>query len=200
MSLFLLNILLAGTWAMATGLFTVANLVFGFVLGYLILRFARGMLGPSTYFDKVPQVVRFALYYFWNLFLANLRVAYDVLVPGAWSGPRKGSIANRFPSHGAADPMRGTAASFGESLRAPLTPVSYVFPGVVAIPLDARTDAEITLLANLITLTPGSVSLDISEDRRVLYVHAMYIDGGDVEAYRRSVKEGLERRVLELLR
>jgi hypothetical protein len=34
----------------------------------------------------------------------------------------------------------------------------------------------------------------------VLYVHAMYIDGGDVEAYRRSVKEGLERRVLELLR
>jgi len=53
---------------------------------------------------------------------------------------------------------------------------------------------------NLITLTPGSVSLDLSEDRRVLYVHAMYIDGGDVEAYRRSVKEGLERRVLELLR
>jgi multicomponent Na+:H+ antiporter subunit E len=75
-----------------------------------------------------------------------------------------------------------------------------VCPGVVAIPLDARTDAEIALLANLITLTPGSVTLDISEDRRVLYVHAMYIDGGDVDAYRRSVKEGLERRVLELLR
>ena len=73
-------------------------------------------------------------------------------------------------------------------------------PGVVAIPLDARTDVEITLLANLITLTPGSVSLDLSEDRRVLYVHAMYIVGGDVDAYRRAVKEGLERRVLELLR
>ena len=40
----------------------------------------------------------------------------------------------------------------------------------------------------------------LSEDKRVLYVHAMYIDGGDVEAYRRSIKEGLERRVLELLR
>jgi multicomponent Na+:H+ antiporter subunit E len=75
-----------------------------------------------------------------------------------------------------------------------------VCPGVVAIPLDARTDAEITMLANLITLTPGSVSLDLSDDKRFLYVHAMYIDGGDVEAYRRSVKEGLERRVLELLR
>jgi hypothetical protein len=87
-----------------------------------------------------------------------------------------------------------------QSLRAPLAEESYVCPGVIAIPLDARTDAEITLLANLITLTPGSVSLDLSADRRSLYVHAMYIDGGDIEAYRRSVKEGLERRVLELLR
>jgi multicomponent Na+:H+ antiporter subunit E len=86
------------------------------------------------------------------------------------------------------------------SIRAPLAAESYVCPGVVAIPLDARTDVEIALLANLITLTPGSVTLDLSEDRRVLYVHAMYIDGGDVEAYVRSVKEGLERRVLELLR
>ena len=94
----------------------------------------------------------------------------------------------------------GGTPAFPDSLRAPLAPASYVCPGVVAIPLDARTDAEIALLANLITLTPGSVSLDLSEDRRVLYVHAMYIDGGDVEAYRRSVKEGLERRVLELLR
>ena len=77
----------------------------------------------------------------------------------------------------------------------------FIAPEQVKLrPLDARTDVEIALLANLITLTPGSVSLDLSEDGRVLYVHAMYIDGGDVEAYRRSVKEGLERRVLELLR
>ena len=71
-------------------------------------------------------------------------------------------------------------------------------PGVVAVPLDARTDGEITLLANLITLTPGSLSLDVSTDRRVLYVHSMYVK--DVEQFRRSIKRGLERRVLELLR
>ena len=81
-----------------------------------------------------------------------------------------------------------------------LTPGSRLQPGIVALPLRCRTAGEVTLLSNLITLTPGSVSLDLSEDRRVLYVHAMYIDGGDVEAYRRSVKDGLERRVLELLR
>ena len=71
-------------------------------------------------------------------------------------------------------------------------------PGVVAIPLDAETDAEITLLANLITLTPGTLSLDVSDDRRVLYIHAMYVD--DVEELRRSIKDGFEKRVMELLR
>jgi multicomponent Na+:H+ antiporter subunit E len=81
-----------------------------------------------------------------------------------------------------------------------LTPTHYMRPGVIAVPLDARTDAEITLLANLITLTPGTLSLDLSADRRVLYVHAMYIDNDDVDEARRQIKKGLERRVLELLR
>ena len=200
MNMFLLNLLLAVTWGMATGLFTVSNLAFGFALAYLILRFAQRVLGPSPYFAKVPQVLRFALRYVWELFLANLRVAYDVLVPGAWPSGGGVRVTPPGPRPRAADPGGGIAASFPDSLRAPLAPASYVCPGVVAVPLDARTDLEITLLANLITLTPGSVSLDLSEDRRVLYVHAMYIDGGDVEAYRRSIKEGLERRVLELLR
>jgi multicomponent Na+:H+ antiporter subunit E len=198
--MFLLNILLAATWGMATGQFTVSNLAIGFALGYLILRFAQRLLGPSPYFTKAPQVLRFALRYVWELILANLRVAYDVLVPGAWPSAGGVRVNTTGPHARATDTGGGIAPSFPGSLRAPLAPASYVCPGVVAIPLDARTDAEITLLANLITLTPGSVSLDVSEDRRMLYVHAMYIDGGDVEAYRRSVKEGLERRVLELLR
>jgi multicomponent Na+:H+ antiporter subunit E len=196
MSMFLLNILLAVMWGMATGQFTVANLGLGFALGYLILRFSQRVLGPSRYFVKVPQVLRFALRYIWDLILANLRLAYDVLVPGAWPPVRR-----RITDSSAGAGARGDATPpIPDSLRAPLVSEFYVCPGVIAIPLDARTDAEITLLANLITLTPGSVSLDLSEDRRVLYIHAMYIDGGDVEAYRRSIKDGLERRVLELLR
>jgi multicomponent Na+:H+ antiporter subunit E len=185
---------------MATGIFTAPNLAVGFVLGYVILRFAQPLLGPSPYFRKLPQALSFVVRYIWELFLANLRVAYDVLVPGAWPSEGKQSIDPRSIGLGAPDAAGETTSSIADNLRAPLTQVSYVCPGVVAIPLDARTDAEITMLANLITLTPGSVSLDVSDDKRFLYVHAMYVDGGDVEAYRRSVKEGLERRVLELLR
>jgi multicomponent Na+:H+ antiporter subunit E len=80
------------------------------------------------------------------------------------------------------------------------TPTHYMKPGVIAVPLDAKTDAEIALFANLMTLTPGTLSIDLSEDRSVLYVHAMYIDDDDIERARRQIKEGLERRVLELLR
>jgi len=79
-----------------------------------------------------------------------------------------------------------------------LTPNHRMRPGVIAIPLDAKTDAEITLLANLITLTPGSLALFLSPDRSVLYVHEMYLEP-DAAATRHRLKDKFERRVLELL-
>jgi len=198
-SLFILNIVLAITWGMATGTFTVPNLALGFALGFVIMCFARPVLGPAPYYRKVPLAIRFTVRYIWDLFLANFRVAYDVLMPGALSASRNANIAARQRGATVA-PGRNLMPGDMGNLRAPLAAESYVSPGVLAIPLDARTDVEIAMLANLITLTPGSVSLDVSEDRSQLFIHAMYIDGGDVEAYRRDVKENLERRVLELLR
>lgn len=79
-----------------------------------------------------------------------------------------------------------------------LTPGYQLRPGVIAIPLDAQTDAEILLLTTLISLTPGSIALDVSADRHELYLHSMYIN--DPEQARRQIKDGFERRVLEVLR
>jgi len=81
-----------------------------------------------------------------------------------------------------------------------LTRTSHLNPAIIAIPLDAESDREIVTLAVLITLTPGTLSLRVSEDRRTLYVHEMYITGGDVEEARRKIKDGYERRVLDLSR
>lgn len=81
-----------------------------------------------------------------------------------------------------------------------LTPAHKSSPGIVGIPLEARTDAEIAILACLISLTPGTVSLDLSPDRQVLYVHVMFIPGGDPESIRMDIKHNLERRLLELMR
>ncbi|MFN3800444.1 Na+/H+ antiporter subunit E [Belliella pelovolcani] len=79
-----------------------------------------------------------------------------------------------------------------------ITPRHYMEPGIVKIPLDAKSDLEITLLANLISLTPGTLSLDVSDDRKVLYVHAMYVK--DREEFVASIKNGFERRLLEITR
>lgn len=79
-----------------------------------------------------------------------------------------------------------------------IRPRLRIRPGVVAVPLTASTDLEITLLACLITLTPGTLALDVSDDRSTLFVHALDID--DIDAFRRGITEGFERRVLELLR
>ena len=79
-----------------------------------------------------------------------------------------------------------------------ITPRHISRPGIIALPLDARTDAEIMLVANLISLTPGTLSLDLSEDRRLLYIHVMFLD--DIDQTRRQIKQGLEKRVLEVMR
>jgi multicomponent Na+:H+ antiporter subunit E len=79
-----------------------------------------------------------------------------------------------------------------------VTPTTLRRPGIVAVPLDATTDAEITLLANLVTLTPGTMAIDVSLDRHTLYVHAMFVD--DPERVRRGIKDGFEQRILRLLR
>lgn len=71
-------------------------------------------------------------------------------------------------------------------------------PGIIAVPLDAKTDAEINLLANLITLTPGGISLDVSTDKKVLYVYEIYLDKEGKRE--RAIKEELEKRVLEVMR
>ncbi len=66
-------------------------------------------------------------------------------------------------------------------------------PAVVAIPLDVTSDGEILLLSMLINITPGSVTIDLSDDRRTLYVHVMHMTSPD--ATRQEIKTGYERRV-----
>lgn len=78
-----------------------------------------------------------------------------------------------------------------------LTPPWHMQPGVIAVPLLARSDLEITLVANFISLTPGTLSLDVSDDRKVLYIHAMFLQ--DEQQLRRDLEE-IQQRLLDVLR
>jgi multicomponent Na+:H+ antiporter subunit E len=80
-----------------------------------------------------------------------------------------------------------------------LSPAAKLKPGFVAIPLAARTDLEITSFANSITLTPGTISVHIPDDRRVIVIHAIDV-GDDLDALRRATKDALEAPILRFTR
>jgi multicomponent Na+:H+ antiporter subunit E len=147
------SILLALAWAALQGEITLVNLVVGYTVGYVILALlAKGGVMPSTLAARTFRAAELAAFFAWELVLANVRVALDVL------RPRLG-----------------------------------IRPAVIAIPLDITSDGEILLLSMLINITPGSVTIDLSEDRRTLYVHVMHMKSA--EESRREIKEGFERRV-----
>lgn len=68
--------------------------------------------------------------------------------------------------------------------------------GIVAYPLAVKTDWGITVLANLITLTPGTISVEVTPDRKTLYIHALEID--DPASIIDGIKTSFEKRVLEV--
>ncbi len=78
-----------------------------------------------------------------------------------------------------------------------IRPRSRANPAIVAIPVDGLAPTQITLLANLITMTPGTLSIDTSDDQRTLYIHAMFVE--DVDQLRDEIEQGLTRRVRELM-
>ena len=151
----LLNVLLAVAWGAVTGDMTITNLMAGFLIGYGVMAVVHKPSGNIRYFTKIGQVLRFALYFLWELIIATLRVAVDIV-----------------------------------------TPQHLMKPAILAIPIETNSAAETTMLANAITLTPGSLSLDVSPDGKTLYVHVMY--AADIEAARSSITEGFGRRIHEV--
>lgn len=157
MNLFLINVLLALTWAAVTGQFSFLNIAFGFVLGIFALSVIREQVGSVGYFSRARRVASLFLLFLFELLMSAVRVAIMVL-----------------------------------------SPRMNLKPGIFAYRLKVDRDFEITLLANLITLTPGTLSVDVSDDHQYLYIHA--IDCSDLDATRKDIAQGLERKILEAFR
>lgn len=90
---------------------------------------------------------------------------------------------------------RELALSVSDVVKAVLRPDRVQRSGIVAVPLALRSDTGIALLANLVTLTPGTTSLHVCPQRHLLYVHVMNL-GDDTVA---QIRNGFERRVKETL-
>jgi multicomponent Na+:H+ antiporter subunit E len=83
-------------------------------------------------------------------------------------------------------------------LRVVINPWTRVRSGVIAVPTELTHDLALTMLANMITLTPGTLTLDISEDRRYLFVHTLNLD--DPEDVKREIRMVFEVYLRELSR
>ncbi|MCB1214042.1 MAG: Na+/H+ antiporter subunit E [Deltaproteobacteria bacterium] len=157
MAILVQNLILAIAFGALMGDWSWGHLSFGFLLGYIILKFThRDEEGPR-YFSKLWSLLELSVFFFKELFSASFRVAYDVV-----------------------------------------TPTHHMKPAIIQYPLKAESGLEITLLANLISLTPGTLSLDVRPNQKLLFIHTMYLT--KPEDLIKEIAEGFERRVIKLLR
>lgn len=153
---FLTNLLLSFIWVALTGSLYYSNFLFGYLLGFLILWIMNQNEEDQRYYNRVPKIIGFVFYFLYEMIVANLQVAYDVITP------------------------------------------KYFFkPGIVRFPLEATTDLEINLISMFISLTPGTILLDVSEDKKSIFIHVMYLDSKEKFIARMRYSEG---RILEILR
>lgn len=120
-----------------------------------------------------------------NLITGVLVAAVVVVVAGPWR-----------PGHAVVRPVAATrfALYFVVKLvestvvvaRTVLAPRERVHTGIVAVPLRGCSDAIATLVADAISLTPGTLTLEVRQDPLVLYMHAL--DVRDVDAVRADVR------------
>jgi multicomponent Na+:H+ antiporter subunit E len=83
-------------------------------------------------------------------------------------------------------------------IRQILRPRLNIRPGIFALSTELESDWEITMLSCLITLTPGTLTLEVSPDQETLYIHAMDIE--DAELLRQQIKGSFERAIMEVTR
>lgn len=157
MTLFLVNLLLALAWTAVTGAFTLANVLFGFLLGTLAIYLIREEVGWFGYLRRTRRILSLTMLFLYELVMSAWKVAKTVM-----------------------------------------SPKMDLKPGIFVYPLKLDHDFEITLLANLITLTPGTLTVDVSEDRRFLHIHAL--DCSDAEGLRLDIAQGFERKIMEAFR
>lgn len=77
-----------------------------------------------------------------------------------------------------------------------LGPIHTLRPAFVKVPLDIRNPQSIALLASIITMTPGTVSADLSADQQSLLVHAL--DCEDAESLVADIKARYEKPLQEI--
>lgn len=145
MSYFAFNLLLAIIWMFLTGTLSVGGFIVGFVIGFLGLAFSRHVLGSGQYVSGALGILRLVSVFVYEMVVANLQLARDIL-----------------------------------------SPVPPFKPGFVSFDVRDLPPLETVLLANMISLTPGTLTVDSDDEGYTLYIHTVYAQ--DPERIRRGFR------------
>jgi multicomponent Na+:H+ antiporter subunit E len=77
-----------------------------------------------------------------------------------------------------------------------LHPAMPIKPGIVKVKLELKSEFARTMLANSITMTPGTISVDLLDD--ILYVHWIYVKSEDPEVYSRKITGKFEKYIKKI--
>lgn len=154
--LLIINLFVSLLWPTLNGQYTLGELFFGFLLGFVVLSVVKRSYG--RYFFHAAGFLFYVLY---AILQSNLKLAWLVM-------------------------------------RAIVNSRTNLQPGIVAVPLTITDPFERTLLASVITLTPGTLSMDLGrrDGQDVLFVHT--VDLHDTGAFIREIQESFESRILYL--
>ena len=121
-------------WVALWGDLSVANVLWGALLGALSLRLLPVVHKEHRVPVRLLPMARFLVMFVWALVKASAVVAWEVVTPG-----------------------------------------SRINEGIIAVPLRTSSPGLMTLLANSVTLTPGTLTLEVREDPPTLYVHVLHL-------------------------
>jgi multicomponent Na+:H+ antiporter subunit E len=79
-----------------------------------------------------------------------------------------------------------------------IQPRLNVQPALIRLPIELENDLSITMLANMITMTPGTITMDVAEDRKSLVVHCLNVT--DIEGTKQTIRDKFELPLRELER
>jgi multicomponent Na+:H+ antiporter subunit E len=128
-----INLVLALVWMFLSGDFSILGLVFGFVLAFAVLGASQSLVGSRRYVRAVFGSIHLTGVFLYELVMANVQLAKDVL-----------------------------------------SPVPPLKPAFVAFEAPELREGQAVLLGHLISLTPGTLTVDYDPQLRTLYIHTVY--------------------------
>lgn len=153
MERFILNILLALVWVfLRSSQAGVADMLVGFVLGYLVLGLLAPLFPATSYFEVVRRGFRFLLFFVKSLLVANFQIAWELVTPG-WS-MRPAFVACEL---GPITPGQAVVVSA----------VVTLLPGTLGVDLTA--DGRILYIHAMYAAEPDAVREEVREIVRHLY-------------------------------